>query len=341
MVMGNTGRAATTTSKVSVDDVGTIMANEQYIETATASVSGSITATYGKESGSYTVLGALPNQFDVSNLNLVIGEIFTDEDNTNREKVAILGSTVVDDLFDGDFEAAMGQSITLGSKRFDIIGVLEETGSTMGPMFSYDSGIYVPFDTAEKNLLGNNARVMITVLADDVDVLDLAFEELGVILREAHGLKEGKEDDFRLMDAGSMVGAAQSTASTMTILLTSVAAIVLIVSGVGIMNVMFVTVAERTKEIGVAKAIGGKQSDILLQFLLESVLLSVIGGVIGIIIGQSILPLVASISNMSVAGSLWGIMLAFGFSVFVGIFFGFYPALKASKLDPVDALRSE
>ncbi len=211
----------------------------------------------------------------------------------------------------------------------------------MGQFLSYDNSIYVPYSTAEKSLLGTSKRIMLTVLADNIDVKDLAFDELTEILRDAHNLRDDKEDDFRLMNAGSVIGAAQSTASTMTILLTSVAAIVLLVSGVGIMNVMFVTVAERTKEIGVAKAIGGKQSDILMQFLLESMILSIVGGLIGIALGQAILPLIEKFAHMSVAASLWGVILAFSFSVIVGIFFGFYPALKASKLDPVDALRSE
>jgi putative ABC transport system permease protein len=341
IVMGNMGRSATTTSKISAEDVNAIMMNEQYIDTATASVSGDLSVSYGKESSQYTILGALPNQFEVSNLNLALGEIFTEEDNNDRARVAVLGSTILDDLFDGDSKSAIGESITVGTKSLEVIGVLEKTGSTMGQFLSYDNSIYVPYSTAEKSLLGTSKRIMLTVLADNIDVIDLAFDELTEILRDAHNLRDDKEDDFRLMNAGSVIGAAQSTASTMTILLTSVAAIVLLVSGVGIMNVMFVTVAERTKEIGVAKAIGGKQSDILMQFLLESMILSIVGGLIGIALGQAILPLIEKFAHMSVAASLWGVILAFSFSVIVGIFFGFYPALKASKLDPVDALRSE
>ncbi len=341
IVLESRGQSVTTASKISAEDVNTIMSNEQYIDTATAAVSGDMQVSYGRASNQFTIFGALPNQFEISNLNLVIGELYTEEDNDNRARVAVLGSTIVEELFDGDPESAIGETINVGAKTLEVIGTLEETGTTMGQFLSYDDSIYIPYSTAEKSILGTGTRIMLTVLADNLDVIDLAFEELGLILREAHNLKADKDDDFRLLNAGSIIGAAQSTASTMTILLTSVAAIVLLVSGVGIMNVMFVTVAERTKEIGVAKAIGGKQSDILMQFLLESIILSIIGGVIGIGVGQAILPLVEKFANMTVVASVLGVVIAFSFSVIVGIFFGFYPALKASRLDPVDALRSE
>ncbi|MCK5320666.1 FtsX-like permease family protein, partial [Candidatus Parcubacteria bacterium] len=169
----------------------------------------------------------------------------------------------------------------------------------------------------------------------------IATEEITQILRAEHKLKDSQADDFRIMDAGSMVGAAQDSASLMGAVLTLVAAITLLVSGIGIMNVMFVTVAERTKEIGIAKAIGGKQGDILTQFLLESIILSMIGGIIGVVIGQSAIPIISNLNLMAMSSSATGPILGFSFSALVGVTFGFYPALKASRLDPVDALRSE
>jgi putative ABC transport system permease protein len=178
-------------------------------------------------------------------------------------------------------------------------------------------------------------------LANDVDYVDAAIEEVTAVLRTEHGLKSSAADDFKIMDAGSMVGAAQSSASTLTMLLTLVATVVLLVSGIGIMNVMFVTVAERTKEIGIAKAIGGTQSEILGQFLSESVILSMIGGLLGVGTGQAAISIIENMNLISVTPTVMGVAIGFGFSVFVGVFFGFYPALKASKLDPVDALRSE
>jgi len=191
-------------------------------------------------------------------------------------------------------------------------------------------------------VLGNSGgQVMLTLEANTVDNVVLAVEEVKEILREAHGLRASQEDDFRLFDAGSMVSAAQDSASLMSTILTLVAAITLLVSGIGIMNVMFVTVAERTKEIGIAKAIGGKQADILAQFLMESIILSMIGGIIGVIFGQIAIPIISNLNIMAMSSSLMGPVLGFSFSALVGITFGFYPALKASRLDPVDALRSE
>ncbi len=174
------------------------------------------------------------------------------------------------------------------------------------------------------SVLGPENRLMMTFLAKDVDSLPLAMEEIRVLLRENHRLKDAAEDDFRMFDAGSIVSSAQSIAIILTVLLTSVATIVLIVSGIGIM-----------------KAVGAQKSSILFQFLLEAVLLSVIGGGIGIGVGESIIPFLNRSENFTVISSPIAILIAFSFSVSVGIFFGFYPALKASRLDPVDALRSE
>jgi putative ABC transport system permease protein len=206
---------------------------------------------------------------------------------------------------------------------------------------SVDEAVFVADSTAEKSLLGSRGQVMINAQVDSVDNTTVATAEITSVLRTAHKLRTDQEDDFRIMDAGSMVSAAKESASTMKILLTAIAAITLLVSGIGIMNVMFVTVAERTKEIGIAIAIGGKPSDILAQFLLESIILSMVGGIIGIIIGQIAIPVVQYFNWMTMVASWTGPLIGFSFSVIVGVFFGFYPAMKASKLDPVDALRSE
>ena len=342
IVMGNMGRGVTGSSKVGEEDINYVLQRASNIETGTAVIQGNADFSYGKESGSLTVIGTQVNMFDITNLELAAGRLYTEEEVDERSRVVIIGDGVRENYFDDQSpESVIGESIKIANKPVEVIGVLAENGASFGPGTSYDESILAPYETAEKNLLGKNGKIMLTFLANDVDFLDIAMAEVKMLLRESHKLKDSKEDDFRMFDAGSMVSSAQSSASTMTILLTSVAAIVLLVSGIGIMNVMFVTVSERTKEIGIMKAVGAKQEDILIQFLMESVILSLIGGTLGILIGQIAIPVLNSFEGWNVIPSITGVMIAFTFSVLVGIFFGFYPALKASRLDPVDALRGE
>lgn len=339
IVMSMRGRGMTGSSKLQTSDAQVILEKAKHIPEVTAVISGNGSVSFGNINQSFNITGIDNGYFSVSKAKIAQGESFKDEQIKEAKKVAILGSGTIATLFING-EDPIGKLITVNGKKVEVIGVLEETGRSMGPQ-SYDDMIYVPNTTAEKSLLGDNARVMISTQADVVENVEIAKEELISILRQQHKLKESQEDDFRIMDAGSMVGTAQEAATLMTFLLTAIAAITLLVSGIGIMNVMFVTVAERTKEIGIAKAIGGKRSEILSQFLLESVFLSMIGGLIGIGIGQLIIPTISKINIITLAPSIMGIVIAFSFSVLVGVFFGFYPAYKASRLDPVDALRSE
>lgn len=339
MVMSNRGRGNTGSSKLQTADAEAILDSAEHISIAVGSIRGSASVSYGSESGSLNVVGTTIGYFDVSNLKLATGRIFAEDEVKNKAKVAVLGSGAVETLFP-DEEEIIGATITVAGKKIEVIGTLEELGTSMGPMRPDDS-IVMPNTTAEKSILGGSGFIMLNTQADSVENMELATAELTAILRKEHGLKISQEDDFRIMDAGSMVGAAQDAAALMSLLLTAIAAITLLVSGIGIMNVMFVTVAERTKEIGIAKAIGGKRADILSQFLLESVVLSMIGGIIGVIVGNSVIFLFRNTELITLAPSLLGVVIGFGFSVLVGVFFGFYPALKASRLDPVDALRSE
>ena len=326
----------TANSKLSVEDVPFVLSKSQFVESGTASISGNVAVSLGKESENVSLMGVTSNYFDLSNLNIKYGDLLTEEQESGRAKVVVLGYTIAETLF-GNPELAVGQTVSIGRRKFNIVGVLEENGSSSFGT-SYDDSLYAPFSTAEKSVLGEKAQVRIVFLGREVETLSFAEEEIINLLREKHKLRDGKEDDFRVRDPGSMVASAKESTDTMSFLLTAVATIVLVVSGIGIMNVMFVTVAERTKEIGILKAIGAQQKDILEQFLLESVILSLVGGVIGIILGQMTIPF---LQDYGAEYSFSAVLLGFGFSVLVGIFFGFYPALKASKLDPVDALRSE
>lgn len=346
MIMGSMGGGrpgeAASTSKLSEDDASAILENSEYITTAAAVVQTSTTIAYDSTTSSSTLMGVNNSFFDISNLEIQYGKIFTEEENTDSSMLAVLGSTVAEDLFGTASQSVVGETITINNKKLEIIGILQENG-TSSSMMNYDESVFVPYNYTKKKLMsgGGRSNIRIVALVDDVENVDLAIEEVTSILRSEHSLDSSEDDDFSVMDAGSMVESAQSSASTLTTLLTLVATVVLLVSGIGIMNVMFVTVAERTKEIGIAKAIGGTRSAIWGQFLIESVMLSMIGGLLGVGLGQAAIEAIDQMNLISVVPSFKGVAIGFVFSVFVGIFFGFYPALKASKLDPVDALRSE
>lgn len=341
-VMDSRGRpgAQTASSKLSENDVFAILQKSQYITQATAIKQGNASVSYSRTDTSLTVYGSNFSLFEMTNLKLLHGKIFSEEDNITRSKVVVLGYGVAEQLFGDDLENGIGQIISVANKKVEVVGILSENGAGM-PMMSFDNAVFAPYQTADKTLLGARGSMRLLLLADKPENVSLAMEEIALILREEHRLKDTQADDFSLMDAGSMVGAAQESANIMAMLLTSVAAIVLLVSGIGIMNVMLVSVAERTKEIGIAKAIGAKRANIMFQFLSEAVTLSMIGGALGILLAMSAVPLINRFGVLSVTMSYTGSIIGFLFSVFVGIFFGIYPAWKASRLDPVDALRSE
>ncbi|MCK5510183.1 ABC transporter permease [Candidatus Parcubacteria bacterium] len=340
MVMRSMGRGATASSKLALEDVKVIREKAKHIALATGVIQGNSVVSYETGEDSFAIVGTDLDFFEISKQEIVGGRMFTEEEINSKGRLVIIGSGVVDSLYENK-DNIVGSMVTINGKKLEVIGYFAETGGSLGKT-SKDEAVYIPYQTAESSILGSKGGwVMLTLEADEVDNVAIATEEITQILRAEHKLKDSQEDDFRIMDAGSMVGAAQDSASLMSAVLTLVAAITLLVSGIGIMNVMFVTVAERTKEIGIAKAIGGKQGDILTQFLLESIILSMIGGLIGVAIGQTAIPIISNLNLMAMSSSATGPILGFSFSALVGITFGFYPALKASRLDPVDALRSE
>jgi len=338
LIMANRGRGVTSSSKLKAQDAQLLLSAD-HIASATGAIQGNASVSYNSTDKSYGVVGVDQNFISVSNLTISSGRVITVDDIDSKSMVAVVGNTVVSDLFAAG-ENPIGSEITVGGKKLQIIGVLNKLGSRVG-MISVDEAVIIPYSTAEKSILGTKGQVMITTQVDNVDNTAAATSSITSILRTEHKLKISNADDFSIMDAGSMVAAAQASAKTLSTLLTAIAAITLLVSGIGIMNVMFVIVSERTKEIGIAKAIGGKRSDILSQFLLESVILSMIGGIIGMLIGQAAIPIITYFNIIAMTSSATGPLIGFSFSVLVGVFFGFYPALQASRLDPVDALRSE
>lgn len=307
------------------------------ISDVTMYISGSSDVSYYNETFTAGILAAKENYKDLVNLNIEYGEFITDYDSENREKVAVIGSDVVEELFgEGNSEEAVGNEIIIKGKKYEVIGVLERVGGSM-PGFNPDEGVILPYSTAQKYIIGNNRKPAVTALAIDMDHVSLAIEEITQVLQDEY--KE-KANSFMIRDTGSMLVAAQDSARTMSILLISIAIIVLVVGGIGIMNVLLVSVKERTKEIGILKAIGARRKDILLQFLFEAIVISGSGGVVGILVSMLIMPIMNNI-DLTVIPSLYGYFMALVFSVVTGTFFGYYPASKAASLKPIDALNYE
>ena len=325
------------TSKLGLEDIDIIKKEAEYVESVTAYVNGKLQASASNNSIQAWILWITPDIFEISNLSLLNWEYIKEEDLKTREKIAVLWYGIVQDLFEWNTDI-IWETVTIWRKKVKVIWILDESGWAIWPV-SFDDSIYLPFSTAE-SIMWNAWSTRMTALAIDIDSIDLAMDELWVILRKAHRLKDSMSDDFRLKDQWTKVTSAQDSANTMNLLLTLVAIIVLVVSWIGIMNVMFAWVAERTREIGILKSIWAKRSDILNQFLIESVVLSVIWWIVGVLIWELLIPVIDTYAGMTTIRSTMWMLLAFSFSVVVWIFFGYYPAYKASKLDPVDALRS-
>lgn len=325
------------TSKLSLEDVDIIKSKANYIESVTAYVNWKLQSSTANASIQAWILWVTPEIFDVSNLPLLKWELFNNESLKTRDKVAVLWYWIVQDLFEWNTNI-IWETVTIWRKKIKVIWVLEETWGSIWPV-SFDDSIYMPFTTAQ-SILWTAWSTRMTALAIDINSIDLAMSELSVILRESHRLRDSMSDDFRLKDQWTKVTSAQDSANTMNLLLTLVAIIVLVVSWIGIMNVMFAWVAERTREIWILKSIWAKTGDILNQFLIESVVLSVIGWIVWVLLWELLIPVIDTYAGMTTIRSTMWMLLAFIFSVIVWVFFGYYPAYKASKLDPVDALRS-
>lgn len=304
-------------------------------------LSGTKQVVFGNQNWSTGIQGTTPNVMIVRDWGVEYGRSFSDEDVSNSTKVCLLGQTVAENLF-GDLDP-VGKTVRIEGMPFTVVGVLESKGqSGMGQ--DQDDTIMIPITTAQKKLIGVDFPGMvrhIMVKAVDENAVYTAQDEIKELLRERHRLGSKQEDDFTIRNLTQMMETAKESAKIMAILLGSIASVSLLVGGIGIMNIMLVSVTERTKEIGIRMAIGAKASDIRIQFLLESLLLSLMGGTVGVVLGILLAKFVEAFFDLPVYIAWWSLLLSFGFSGIVGVTFGYYPAYRASLLDPIEALRYE
>lgn len=284
------------------------------------------------------VVGTVAEYMEVRNVEIEFGSFISDQNIRSNSKVAVLGPTTSEDLF-GEAYDPIGQTIRINKIDFKIIGVTKSKGGS--GVTNMDDMIFVPISTAQRFLSGDDYVTTISVQAVDDDSMDMVQSQITEILLLRHNISNPESADFQVMNQQDIVETASSVMKTMTTLLASIAGISLVVGGIGIMNMMLTTVTERTREIGLRKAIGAKKKDISFQFLSEAVMLTFIGGMVGIIIGWLVSILVTQFSGITTQMSWWSIALAFGVSAAIGIIFGYYPARRAAGLNPIEALRYE
>ena len=308
-----------------------------------ASVSGNFVVTAGGNSTRTGVEGVTANYFRVNNIEeFAAGDGLTGNDVDTQARVAVIGSQVDEDLFPDSY--AVGQSIKINGAAYEVVGILQSSGSAFS---TTDSSIFVPISTAQSRLVTNRTRQgeksidSIVAQAASAEVNEAAVEQLTAVLREEHGIAYADEDDFRLFSQSDLLDTAGQITGMLTAFLGAIAGISLLVGGIGIMNIMLVSVTERTREIGIRKAVGALRRDILTQFLLESVVLSLIGGIVGIILGWAIATVAGRVIDLEAPLALGTVLLATGFATAVGLVFGIYPAWRAAGLRPIEALRYE
>lgn len=336
---GGVNGGAGSSNTLTMEDVDKIKALGPVVKAVAPIASSNAQVVLGSGNTSTSINGTTEGYEVIKNVTLARGRFITKADVDSSARVVVLGPTVVENLL-GDANAdIVGEKIKINNVPFQVIGVTTATGST--GFQSSDDMITAPISTVQARLLGKKTVRSILVSAVSEAQMQSAQDQITAVLRKSHKILEGKDIDFRVQNQADMLATMSSVTQTLTMLLGGIAGISLLVGGIGIMNIMLVSVTERTREIGIRKAIGAKGKDILLQFLIEAVVLSALGGGIGIALGYGGSSLAGKALSMDTSISLSSVLMAFGFSAAIGIIFGVFPARKAAAMDPIDALRYE
>ncbi len=325
-------------AKLTFEDGEAILKQVDGVARMSASVNRSYQLVAGNQNWTSRVEGTTPSNFEIQSLEVEEGRIFRNNDLAGRSRVAVIGKTVADSLFpDGE---AVGQLMRINKAPFQVIGVLKSKGqSGMGQ--DQDDVVYIPLTTAQNRMMGITYVQRVTLQAENENIINDVQAEAEQVLRTRHKIKDGDYDDFTVRNMAAIMDTMMETANSITMLLGCIAAISLLVGGIGIMNIMLVSVTERTREIGIRKALGATYNNILLQFLIEAMVIGIVGGTLGVVLGVSASFAISRFAGWNTVISVWAIVIAVIFSVGIGLFFGIYPARKAALLDPIDALRYE